>query len=131
MRAAGLEAELELEGDAYDVPAGVELSAYRVVQEALTNTLRHAFARRVWVFVRRREHELEVEVLDDGAGPPATASAGGRGLVGMRERVALFGGDLEARTPPRRRLPRPREVADVTIRVCLPTTRRSSAAAFR
>jgi signal transduction histidine kinase len=96
VRAAGLEAELELEGDAYDVPAGVELSAYRVVQEALTNTLRHAFARRVWVFVRRREHELEVEVLDDGAGPPATATAGGRGLVGMRERVALFGGDLEA-----------------------------------
>ena len=119
VRAAGLEAELELEGDVYDVPAGVELSAYRVVQEALTNTLRHAFARRVWVFVRRHEHELEAEVLDDGAGAPATASAGGRGLVGMRERVALFGGDLEARTPPRRRLPRPREVADVTIRVLL------------
>ena len=96
VRAAGLEAELELEGDAHDVPTGIELSAYRVVQEALTNTLRHAFARHVWVFVRRREHELEVEVLDDGAGPPATASEGGRGLVGMRERVELFGGDLEA-----------------------------------
>ena len=96
VRAAGLTVELALEGEAQDVPAGVELSAYRVIQEALTNTLRHAFASRVWVFVRRRESELEVEVLDDGAGPPATAAADGRGLVGMRERVALFGGELEA-----------------------------------
>jgi signal transduction histidine kinase len=95
VRAAGLEAELVLEGDLADLPAGVELSAYRVVQEALTNTLRHAFARHVSVFVRRRESELEVEILDDGAGPPASSSDG-RGLVGMRERVALFGGDLEA-----------------------------------
>jgi signal transduction histidine kinase len=95
VRATGLEAELEFEGDRPDVPAGVELSAYRIVQEALTNTLRHAFARHIWVFVRRRAHELEVEILDDGAGPPATTSDG-RGLVGMRERVALFGGDLEA-----------------------------------
>ena len=67
-----------------------------MIQEALTNTLRHAFARRVWVFVRRRDGELEVEVLDDGAGPPATPGADGRGLVGMRERVALFGGELDA-----------------------------------
>jgi signal transduction histidine kinase len=96
VRAAGLEAELVLEGDTREVPAGVELSAYRVVQESLTNTLRHAFARHVWVFVRRREHDLEVEVVDDGAGPPATATASGRGLVGMRERVALFGGEFEA-----------------------------------
>jgi signal transduction histidine kinase len=94
VRAAGLDAELEVEGDRSDVSAGVELSAYRVVQEALTNTLRHAFARHVWIFARCREHELEVEVLDDGAGPPA-ATSDGRGLVGMRERVALFGGDLE------------------------------------
>jgi signal transduction histidine kinase len=96
VRKAGLGVELALDGQAQDVPAGVELSAYRVIQEALTNTLRHAFANRVWVFVLRREGALEVEVLDDGVGPPATASADGRGLVGMRERVALFGGELEA-----------------------------------
>ena len=96
VRSAGLTVDLAFEGGTEDVPAGVELSAYRVIQEALTNTLRHAFARRVWVFVRRRDGELEVEVLDDGAGPPATPGADGRGLVGMRERVALFGGDLDA-----------------------------------
>ena len=96
VRAAGLTVDLEFEGDTNDVPAGVELSAYRVIQEALTNTLRHAFASRVWVIVRRREGELEVEVLDDGVGPAATGAADGRGLVGMRERVALFGGELEA-----------------------------------
>jgi signal transduction histidine kinase len=96
VRAAGLTVDLALEGETQDVSAGVELSAYRVIQEAVTNTLRHAFARRVWVFVRRRGGELEVEVLDDGVGPSASAAADGRGLVGMRERVALFGGEFEA-----------------------------------
>jgi signal transduction histidine kinase len=96
VRKAGLGVDLVLEGETQDVPAGVELSAYRVIQEALTNTFRHAFASRVWVFVRRLEGALEVEVIDDGVGPLATASADGRGLVGMRERVALFGGELEA-----------------------------------
>jgi signal transduction histidine kinase len=96
VRAAGLTVDLAVEGETQDVPPGVGLSVYRVIQEALTNTLRHAFASRVWVLVRRREDALEVEVLDDGAGPPVTATADGRGLVGMRERVALFGGDLDA-----------------------------------
>jgi signal transduction histidine kinase len=96
VRGAGLPVALEFEGPHGDVPAGVELSAYRVVQEALTNTLRHAFARQAWVFVRRRDDELEVEVLDDGAGPPPQATTGGHGLVGMRERVGLFGGELQA-----------------------------------
>jgi signal transduction histidine kinase len=100
VRATGLTVELAVEGETQDVPAGVGLSAYRVVQEALTNTLRHAFASRVWVFVRRRQGELEVEILDDGAGPPASAAAAGRGLAGMRERVALFGGELEAGARP-------------------------------
>ena len=98
VRAAGLTVELAFEGETRDVPAGVELSAYRVIQEALTNTLRHAFASRAWVVVRTRDGELEVEVVDDGVGPPATATIDGRGLVGMRERVALFGGELEAGT---------------------------------
>ena len=95
VRAAGLAVELAIDGETDDVPVGVELSVYRVVQEALTNTLRHAFASRAWVFVRRRDTDLEVEVLDDGAGPSATAALDGRGLVGMRERVALFGGEIE------------------------------------
>jgi signal transduction histidine kinase len=94
VRTSGLDVELEID-DGPHVPAGVELAAYRVIQEALTNTLRHAFAHRVWIFVRRRELLLEVEVLDDGVGVSATP-ADGRGLVGMRERVALFGGALEA-----------------------------------
>lgn len=96
VRAAGLTVELVFEGERHSVPAGIELSAYRVVQEALTNTLRHAFASRAWVFVRRTDHELELEVLDDGAGPSRTSSEVGRGLVGMRERVGLFGGELVA-----------------------------------
>jgi signal transduction histidine kinase len=95
VRASGLDAELEVADDGPHVPAGVELAAYRVIQEALTNTLRHAFAHRVWVFVRRHERALEVEILDDGVGV-STTRADGRGLVGMRERVALFGGELEA-----------------------------------
>ena len=96
VRAAGLAVELVFEGERHSVPAGIELSAYRVVQEALTNTLRHAFARHSWVFVRRTDDELELEVLDVGAGPSRTGSGDGRGLVGMRERVGLFGGEFEA-----------------------------------
>ena len=96
VRAAGLAVELVFEGERESIPAGIELSAFRVVQEALTNTLRHAFASRAWVFVRRTDDELELEVLDDGAGPSRTSPGDGRGLVGMRERVGLFGGEFEA-----------------------------------
>ena len=73
----------------------MELSAYRIVQEALTNTLRHADAARAEVLVRYGSDALEVEVADDGRGPAAEA-AGGHGLVGMRERAALHGGVIEA-----------------------------------
>jgi signal transduction histidine kinase len=93
VRAAGLIVDVRVEGEQRELPAGVDLSAYRVVQEALTNTLRHAFAQRASVVVRYGERELDVEVLDDGAGPPRT-SRDGRGLVGMQERVGLFGGEL-------------------------------------
>jgi signal transduction histidine kinase len=97
MRRAGLPVELRVEGEPGPLPPGVDVSAYRVVQEALTNTLRHAGPARVSVIVRYGPDDVEVEVSDDGHGSSAhPAPAGGQGLVGMRERVALFQGDFEA-----------------------------------
>ena len=100
MRAAGLPVVLRLDGARSDLPAGVDLSAYRIVQEALTNTLKHGHGvTRATVALSYRPDELSVEVCDDGA----AWSAGGRaeartghGLIGMRERVALYGGKLFA-----------------------------------
>jgi signal transduction histidine kinase len=98
VRRSGLDVELSLEGDRPALPAALDLSAYRIVQEALTNTLKHASARRAWVEIRYGQSEVDVTVRDDGVGGPANGadSGGGRGLVGMRERVELFGGQLEA-----------------------------------
>jgi len=97
-RAAGLEATLEVRGDPQPLPPGLELSGYRVVQEALTNVRRHAGASSVRVVVEHRPDELRIEVADDGAGRDAQAAAegGGHGLVGMRERVTMYGGRVEA-----------------------------------
>jgi signal transduction histidine kinase len=94
VRATGLEVELELDGELGELPSGVDLSAYRIVQEALTNTLKHAQATHAQVRLGRRAHELAIEVTDDGAGP-GKESANGHGLIGMQERVALLGGVLE------------------------------------
>jgi signal transduction histidine kinase len=92
---AGLPVQLHVEGDRYTVPRSVDLSAYRIVQEGLTNALKHAQATQAHVTVRYRSRELELEVRDDGRG--ATPSDGlGHGLVGMRERVAIYGGELTA-----------------------------------
>jgi len=95
VRATGLEVELKREGELGELPTGVDLSAYRIVQEALTNTLKHAQATRAQVLLDRRERELAIEVTDDGAGP-VEESTNGHGLIGMQERVALLGGVLEA-----------------------------------
>jgi len=95
VRAAGLDVRLHVEGDARTLPPGVDLSAYRIVQEALTNTLRHAHAEVADVVVRYRTERLELEVSDNGRGI-VTAAAGGHGLIGMRERAAIFGGHVEA-----------------------------------
>jgi signal transduction histidine kinase len=95
---AGLDATLVVEGDPRELPPAVDLSAYRIVQEALTNVIRHAHAEHVSTLLRYSRDELLVTVSDDGSGPVAAAngSSPGHGLVGMRERVALFGGKLEA-----------------------------------
>jgi signal transduction histidine kinase len=95
MREAGLITTLSVEGESGRVPAGVDLAAYRLVQEGLTNSLRHAGAgARAVVTVRHRRDELEVRVEDDGQGAAAAPQRPGHGLVGIRERVALYGGIL-------------------------------------
>jgi signal transduction histidine kinase len=109
-RAAGLQVTHGVYGEPRPVPQGVALSAYRVVQEALTNVVKHAGARQAEVRVRYLDHALEIEVTDDGRGPGKPAE-GGFGLVGMRERVAVHGGELEAG---------PRRNAGYRIRASLP-----------
>ncbi|MEU4315646.1 histidine kinase [Nocardia sp. NPDC024068] len=100
MRDAGLAVELELAGELDEVAPEVSLGLHRIVQEALTNTLRHAGAHpKAWVRVRRRTDHIEVEVTDSGGVPvrPEDRIQGsGLGLAGMRERMAVLGGSLEA-----------------------------------
>jgi signal transduction histidine kinase len=97
---AGLGVRLRVEGTPSPLPAGVDLSAYRIVQEALTNVVKHAGPARAQVRIRYRDQEVTVEVTDDGRGVGALAGDGragvGHGLIGMRERVAAFDGDLDA-----------------------------------
>lgn len=102
LRTAGLEVDLTVETGPGRLPPSLELSAYRIVQEALTNVLRHASASRAKVLVRREEKWLTVEIRDDGRGPVTGAAIerGGHGLVGMRERAAMFGGALSAEPGP-------------------------------
>lgn len=93
MRAAGLPVELRIEGaGAAGLSPGIELSAYRIVQEALTNTLKHAGGAPATVVVRHLPEELEVEITDRGGGDAGGNGKVGHGLIGMRERVALYGG---------------------------------------
>ncbi|MGD0247879.1 MAG: sensor histidine kinase [Candidatus Limnocylindrales bacterium] len=99
VRDAGLPVDLSIEGEACCLPAGMDLAAYRIVQEALTNTVKHGGKATARVVVRYAPDMLEIEVVDDGRGAaaPLLAAADGRGhgLIGMKERVALFGGVLE------------------------------------
>ena len=97
-RETGLSVDLEIEGDPVPLPPGVELTAYRLVQEGLTNSIKHASAHHAEVRVRYDGDHVEIEVSDDGRGAIGVASAsnGGHGLVGMRERVSIYGGELEA-----------------------------------
>ncbi len=100
VRRAGLAVALEVDGTPAPLEPGLDLSAYRVVQEALTNALKHAGPARACVRIRYLPTAIEVEVADDGRGTGAAAGAGGLGLVGMRERVALYGGDVVAGADP-------------------------------
>ena len=98
VRAAGLPVTVERDGNPVPLPTAVELSAYRIVQEALTNALRHAGPATAKVCLSYRPNGLEVEVTDDGYGPPGSEGPRtGHGLLGMRERVHLLGGDFWAR----------------------------------
>ena len=99
VRAAGLPVELSIDGQRRALDPGIELSAYRIVQEALTNALKHAEGARASVQVRYEPKALEVRVADHGGRgttPVGSLDTGGHGIIGMRERVALFGGTLEA-----------------------------------
>jgi signal transduction histidine kinase len=112
LRTAGLPVELAVEGTPRPLPASIDLSLYRVVQEALTNALKHARATRADVVVCYAAHEITVEVADDGRGPPpAAARSAGAGTIGMRERVALFDGELWVG---------PRPQGGYAVRACLP-----------
>jgi signal transduction histidine kinase len=98
-RDAGLPVDLRIEGDAVELPAGVDLTAYRLVQEGLTNALKHARATRAEVLVNYGDGQVEVMVSDDGRGV-GNGDGGGHGLVGMRERVSVYGGELDAGPQP-------------------------------
>jgi signal transduction histidine kinase len=111
-RTAGIEVEHGVFGDPRPVSNAVALSAYRVVQEALTNVVKHARARRAEVRVRYLDAALEVEVTDDGHGGRDANPANGFGLLGMRERIAVHGGELEAG---------PRRDAGYRVRASFPT----------
>jgi signal transduction histidine kinase len=110
VRAAGLPVELEVEGAPRDLPPGVDLAAYRVVQEALTNALKYAGPAHAWVAVSWREGELALTVANDGEGG-GDGTGGGQGLDGMRERVAMYGGEIASG---------PREGGGYVVRARLP-----------
>jgi signal transduction histidine kinase len=109
---AGFPVELRVDGERRELPVGIELSAYRVIQEGLTNALKHAGRAHVRVHVRYGPGSLELEIADDGTGSPAALPSGGHGLAGIQERVALYGGELETG---------PGSSGGFVLRVLLPT----------
>jgi len=94
VRAAGLPVRMRIEGEQLELPRAIDLSAYRIVQEGLTNSLKHAGAHQADVAVRYGANEVQVEVRDDGRGP-ATDDGLGHGLIGIKERVKIYGGDMK------------------------------------
>jgi signal transduction histidine kinase len=100
VRAAGLQVDLTVEGTPRELPIGLDLSAYRIVQEALTNILKHAQASKASVHIRYEPDAIQLEVVDDGRGPAQDQTQGGQGIIGMRERAALVGGALRVGRAP-------------------------------
>jgi len=100
VQAAGLPVDLVISGDRTAPPTAVGVSVYRIVQEALTNVLKHAGPARASVTVGCTREAVTIEVTDDGSGQPGHQPPGGHGLAGMRERAAVFGGELAAGTRP-------------------------------
>jgi signal transduction histidine kinase len=101
-RAAGVAAQLQVEGEPRPLPAAIDLSVYRIMQEALTNVLKHAAATQVEVTLRYDDGTVRLVVTDDGATRAVAGNQPGHGLLGMRERTAMYGGTLEAGPLPRR-----------------------------
>ncbi|HLZ94608.1 MAG TPA: histidine kinase [Candidatus Dormibacteraeota bacterium] len=100
-RDAGLDVTLKVSGERRELPAAVDLSAFRIVQESITNVLKHASATRVEIHLDYRPDALDIAVSDNGRGAPAMAgSSTGHGLIGMRERVEVFDGELTTGTSP-------------------------------
>jgi signal transduction histidine kinase len=97
---SGLKVDLRVQGEPDRLPPGLGLTAYRIVQEALTNAVKHARAAHVTVEVHHRDRELELDVTDDGRATAADGPGNGHGLIGMRERVAVYGGLLDAGSRP-------------------------------
>jgi len=93
---AGLSVDVDVDGGPVPLPPGLDLAAYRLVQEGLTNALKHGRAGRANVRIAYAGRQLEIEVVDDGRGAAGAGDGGGHGLVGVRERVALYGGVLES-----------------------------------
>jgi signal transduction histidine kinase len=110
IRSAGLPVELEVEGTPRELAPGIDLAAYRVVQEALTNALKYGGTAHAWVSLHWREDDLELEIANDGKGD-GDGSGGGHGLAGMRERVSLYGGAVDSG---------PREGGGYVVRARLP-----------
>jgi signal transduction histidine kinase len=101
VRAAGLPVNLVIKGEPAALPAAVDVSVYRIVQEALTNVVKHAGPARADVTIGCADEEVTIEITDDGTGHPRDGTrVGGHGLAGMRERVAIFGGELHAGPQP-------------------------------
>ncbi len=115
-RATGLETTLTIEGQRHEVPSAVDRTAYRIVQESLTNVARHAAAAKASVRIDYRADALAIQVDDDGRATPQTAAAPGVGLLGMRERVTALGGRLSAQ---------PRSGGGFTVLAELPVDRSS------
>jgi len=95
LKASGLPVEVTVEGAPAPLPPGVDVSAYRIVQEALTNALKHAGPARAHVYLRYNADDLELEILDDGVGS-GNGGGSGHGLAGIRERVAVIGGEMDS-----------------------------------